>query len=142
MKRREFIALLGTAVVWPLAARAQKRSPRIGWLVYGNTSLGTIDQSLKDALALIGLIQWRSVEIVFRYANGNSERLAALAAELAEEKPDVLLAVGGDVIKQLFDASGGIPVIGGVSDNPVRGGNCDISRQARQELHGHHISHR
>jgi putative tryptophan/tyrosine transport system substrate-binding protein len=122
MKRREFIALLATAAAWPLAARAQKRSPRIGWLVYGNTSLGPIDQSLKDALALIGLVDGRSVEIVFRYANGKSERLPALAAELAEQRPDILLAVGGDVIKPLFDASGGIPVIGGVSDNPVTAG--------------------
>ncbi|HZP68576.1 MAG TPA: ABC transporter substrate-binding protein [Pseudolabrys sp.] len=123
MKRRDFLSLAGGSVIaWPLAAIAQKRRPRIGWLVYGGTNLGPIDQSLKDALALIGLVEGRSVEIVFRYANGKSERLAELAAELAAQKPDILVALGGDVITPLFEASGGIPVIGGVSDNPVRTG--------------------
>jgi putative tryptophan/tyrosine transport system substrate-binding protein len=124
MKRREFVSLLGgAAAAWPLAALAQKPSPRIGWLVYGDPTLGPIDQSLKDALALIGLVDGHTLEIVFRYASGKPERLPELAAELVAQKPDILLAVGGDVIQVLFEASHGlIPVVGGVSDNPVRAG--------------------
>jgi putative tryptophan/tyrosine transport system substrate-binding protein len=122
MQRREFITFLGgAAAAWPLAARAQKPSPRIGWLVYGGAALGPIDQSLKDALAQIGLVDGRNIEIVFQYANGISDRLAGLAAELVAQKPDLLLAVGGDVIKPLFEASkGSIPIVGGVSDSPMR----------------------
>lgn len=124
MKRREFITFLGSAVAaGPLAAHAQKSLPRIGWLVYGGTTLGPIDQSLKDALAQVGLVDGRNIEIIFRYANGVSDRLADLAAELVAQKPDLLLAIGGDVIKPLFEASkGGIPIVGGVSDNPMRAG--------------------
>jgi putative ABC transport system substrate-binding protein len=122
MKRREFISLLGGAVAWPLAARAQKLSYRIGWLVFGGATLGPIDQSLKDALAQAGLVDGRNVEIIFRYANGNSDRLAELAAELVAQKPDLLLAVGGDLIKALFEASKSIPIVGGVSDSPIRMG--------------------
>jgi putative ABC transport system substrate-binding protein len=124
MRRREFITLLGGAVAaWPLAARAQKRSSRIGWLVFGGTTLGPIDQSLKDALAQAGLVDGRNIEIIFRYANGNSDRLRELAAELVAQKPDLLLAVGGDLIKALFEASkGSIPIVGGVSDSPIRMG--------------------
>ena len=124
MRRREFITLLGGAVAaWPLAARAQKRSYRIGWLVFGGTTLGPIDQSLKDALAQAGLVDGRNIEIIFRYANGNSDRLRELAAELVAQKPDLLLAVGGDLIKALFEASkGSIPIVGGVSDSPIRAG--------------------
>jgi putative tryptophan/tyrosine transport system substrate-binding protein len=122
MRRREFITFLGgAAATWPLAARAQKSSPRIGWLVYGGATLGPIDQSLKDALARTGLVDGRNIEIVFRYANGKSDQLAGLASELVAQKPDLLLAVGGDVIKPLFDASkGSIPIVGGVSDSPMR----------------------
>jgi ABC-type uncharacterized transport system substrate-binding protein len=124
LRRREFITLLGgAAAALPLAARAQKSSPRIGWLVYGGATLGQIDQSLKDALAQTGLIDGRNIEIVFRYANGKLDQLAGLAAELVAQKPDLLLAVGGDVIKPLFEASkGSIPIVGGVSDNPMRAG--------------------
>ena len=83
MKRREFITLLGgAATTWPLAARAQKSLPRIGWLVYGGAALGPIDQSLKDALVQAGLVDGRNIEIVFRFANGISDRLAELATEL------------------------------------------------------------
>jgi len=124
MKRREFITFLGGAVAaWPLAARAQKSLPRIGWLVYGEATLGPVDQSLKDALAQVGLVDGRNVEIVFRYANGKTDQLARLAFELVAQKPNLLLGVGGDVIKPLFEASkGDIPIVGGVSDNPMRAG--------------------
>lgn len=124
MRRREFITLLGgSAVTWPLAARAQKSLPRIGWLVYGDATLGPIDQSLKEALAQAGLVDGRNIEIIFGYANGISDRLAESAAALVAQKPDLLLAVGGDVIKPLFEASkGNIPIVGGVSDSPMRAG--------------------
>ena len=124
MNRREFITFLGGAVAaWPLAARAQKSLPRIGWLVYGEATLGPVDQSLKDALAQVGLVDGRNVEIVFRYANGKTDQLARLAFELVAQKPNLLLGVGGDVIKPLFEASkGDIPIVGGVSDNPMRAG--------------------
>src|SRR6476646_10570714 len=124
MRRREFIKLLGgTAAAWPLAARAQKSMPRIGWLVYGGATLDPIDQSLKDAIAQAGLVDGRNIEIVFRYANGRPDQLAGLADELVAQKPDLLLAVGGDVIKPLFEASKGrILIVGGVSDSPMRAG--------------------
>jgi ABC-type uncharacterized transport system substrate-binding protein len=124
VKRREFITLIGgAAAALPLVARAQKSSPRIGWLVYGGATLGQIDQSLMDALAQTGLVDGRNIEIVFRHANGKPDQLAGLAAELVAQKPDLLLAVGGDVIKPLFEASkGSIPIVGGVSDNPMRAG--------------------
>ena len=134
MLRREFIAVLGGAVAArPLAAHAQKSSPRIGWLVFGDAKLGTIDQSLKDALAQGGLVDGRNIEIVFRFANGRPDRLAELSAELVAQKPNLLLAVGGDVIKPLFEASkGDIPIVGGVSDSPMRAGMAvSLARPSR-----------
>jgi putative tryptophan/tyrosine transport system substrate-binding protein len=125
MRRREFIAVLGgAAAAIPLSpAAAQRRAVRIGWLVFGGATLGPIDQSLKDALVQRGLIEGRNIEIVHRHANGIAARLPELAAELVAQKPDLLLAVGGDVAKALFDAShGAIPIVAGISDNPIRAG--------------------
>jgi ABC-type uncharacterized transport system substrate-binding protein len=124
MLRREFIAVLGGAVAArPLAAVAQKSSPRIGWLVFSDARMGPVDQSLKDALTQAGLVDGRNVEIVFRFADGRPDRLAELSAELVAQKPNLLIAIGGDVIKPLFEASkGGIPIVGGVSDSPMRAG--------------------
>jgi putative ABC transport system substrate-binding protein len=91
--------------------------------VYGETKLGPIDQSLKDALAQAGLVDGRNIEIVFRYANGNPDQLPGLADELVAQTPNLLLAIGGDVVKPLFEASKGrIPIVGGVSDSPMRAG--------------------
>ena len=85
--------------------------------------MGPIDQSLKDALAQVGLVDGRNIEIIFRYANGKTDQLARLAFELVAQKPNLLLGVGGDVIKPLFEASkGDIPIVGGVSDSPMRAG--------------------
>src|SRR5262245_17710105 len=124
MRRRDFVALLtAVGVSFPQRVLAQKRPIRIGWLVFGDASLGPIDRSLKDALSEGGLADGGNLQIIYRYANGNATRLPELAEELVAQKPDLLLAVGGDILKALFDASKGtIPVVGGVSDNPVRAG--------------------
>ena len=120
MHRRKFLMALLAA---PASAAAQNRRFRIGWLVFGDATLGPVDRSLKDALAQRGLVDGGNIEIIYRYANGAPARLAELASELVAQKPDMLLAIGGDVIKALFDASkSGIPIVGGVSDNPVRAG--------------------
>ena len=124
MRRRDFVALIMSAAVsLPRQAVAQKKPLRIGWLVFGGASLGRIDQSLKDALSQGGLVDGGNLQIIYRYADGQSARLPALAEELVAQKPDLLLAVGGDILKALFDASkGNIPIVGGVSDSPVRSG--------------------
>ena len=124
MKRRTFIAALGSAAAWPVVARAQQLAKihRIGWLVFGSADLGPIDKTLWDALAQRGLVHGRNIEVTFRYANAVTARLPELAGELAAQKPDLLIGVGELVVQALVDASNGTPVVGGVSDNPVRAG--------------------
>jgi putative tryptophan/tyrosine transport system substrate-binding protein len=126
MRRRDFITFLGGAAAWPLAARAQQpqhRHFRIGWLVFGGAALGVVDRTLLDALKERGLIHAQNVEVLFRYANGMPTQLGELAAGLVADRPDILIGVGGDVVRALFEASkGSIPIIGGVSDDPVRAG--------------------
>jgi putative ABC transport system substrate-binding protein len=118
MNRRSLLMVLLAA---PASAAAQTRRFRIGWLVFGDSTLGAIDKTLQDALAQRGFVDGRTIDVTLRYANGISARLPELAEELVAQKPDLLLAVGGDVVIALFNASKGtIPIVGGISDNPIR----------------------
>jgi putative ABC transport system substrate-binding protein len=124
MRRREFIGLMASAAVSPsFPVLAQRRVAQVGWLAFGRNADGQIDRTLREALAQNGLVEPRNLNIVYRFANANSAQLSPYAGELVALKPNVLVGVGGDVIKALVEASkGSIPVVGGVSDNPIRAG--------------------
>jgi putative tryptophan/tyrosine transport system substrate-binding protein len=98
VRRREFIGLLGgTAVTWPLVARAQQPTmPVIGFLssrspVESAPVVAGFRQGLKEA----GYAEGRNAHIAFRWAEGGYDRLPALAAELVEIQVAVILAAGG-----------------------------------------------
>src|SRR2546429_8595469 len=92
MKRREFITLLGGAVAWPLAARAQQPlMPVVGWLGSGSAEpllIAALHRGLREA----GFIDGRNVAFEYRWANGEYERLPAQVAELVERQVAVIVA--------------------------------------------------
>jgi putative ABC transport system substrate-binding protein len=96
MKRRTFIAALGSAAAWPLVAQAQQTGmPVVGVLVgYANdvsAEVGAFRQGLNEA----GYFDGRNVMVETRFADGHFDRLPMLAAELVERKVDVLASMGG-----------------------------------------------
>ncbi len=123
MKRRQIVIGLGAcAALAPLAASAQVRRPLIGYLaasssaatVRSSTTLGFFD-SLRDQ----GYVEGRDVDIARRYADGVLDRLTALAKELAELKPDALLAPATPPALALRAATGTIPIVCPLLENPV-----------------------
>src|SRR5262245_2855352 len=98
MKRREFLALLGGAAAWPLAARAQQpmaKLPTIGFLgaatpLAWSQRVAAFVQRLRE----LGWTEGRTVVVEYRWAEGRSERFQEIAAEFAQLKVDVIVAAG------------------------------------------------
>ena len=127
MKRRQFIALLGGAVAWPLAARAQppERMRRIGVLMTlaaddpeSPVRLTAFVQTLQE----LGWTDGRNVRIDTRWGGGDADRIRISAAELVALAPDVILAVGGTAVGPLLQATRTVPIVFTQTADPVGAG--------------------
>jgi putative ABC transport system substrate-binding protein len=92
MKRREFIAMLGAAAAWPVAARAQDRAVSVIGYLSGEPGSG-VPAAFRQGLAELGFVEGRNVEILYRSAEGHYDRLPELAADLVARRV-ALIATG------------------------------------------------
>jgi putative ABC transport system substrate-binding protein len=113
MRRRDFLAILGgAAAAWPAAARAAGQRPRVGVL----TLLSRQDEEGRIAafaagLRALGYVEGQSVDVDYRYADGDTERLKALARELIALAPDVVYAGEPSAARAVKDASPSLPIV-------------------------------
>jgi len=108
----------------PLAVEAQQvgKVPRLGVLLYGTPNDDPNLPAFRLGLSELGYVEPRTITVEYRYAVGKPERLRALAIELAAGKPDVIVALGGDVAPFARAATSTIPIVMIVSADPVEGG--------------------
>ena len=120
MRRREFITLIGGAATWPLVANAQQAIPVVGLL-----SSRSLDDSelaaIRDGLSAFGYVAGRNLEIEYRSADSNFDRLPTLAAELVRRPVFVIIAVGGTASTEAAKAMTTIiPIVFANGSDPVK----------------------
>ena len=123
MRRREFIAGLGSAAAWPLGARAQQRAvPTIGWLHSSQEREQDYIPAFYRGLAQTGYVEGRNVAVEHRWPEGHPERSPALAAELVHRQVAVIVVIttNGSLIAKA--ATQTIPIVFLTGDSPVQVG--------------------
>jgi putative tryptophan/tyrosine transport system substrate-binding protein len=126
MKRRDFIALVGAAVAWPLAARAEEtgKLATIGVLGPDAPSWSAWTAAFAERLRQLGWIEGRTIAIEYRWSEGRPERVAEVAGEFVRQKVDIIVTYGG-AVAVFKQATRDIPIVFAIAVDPVGIGLVD-----------------
>lgn len=125
MRRREFITLLGGAATWSLAAQAQGPAPLVIGFLHTRSRESFLPNvvAFPEALKEAGYVEGKNISIEYRFADGQYERLPALAAELVRRPVAVLVAGGGEPSALAAKAATStIPIVFAIGSDPVKAG--------------------
>ncbi len=125
MRRRDFITLLGGAAAWPLAARAQPAAmPMIGYLsIAREGAIKDLTTAFRTGLAEQGYVEGRDIEILYRWAETQFDRLPALAADLVQRRVDLIVTTAGAASALAAkSATVTIPIVFQMGEDPIEVG--------------------
>ena len=123
MRRREFIAGLGSATAWPFTARAQQATvPVIGFLnTASHDGYAPMAAAFRQGLKETGYVEGQNVAVEYRWAEGQYDRVSAMAAELVRRQVAVIVANTPGVLA-VVAATKTIPIVFTTSSDPVQVG--------------------
>jgi putative ABC transport system substrate-binding protein len=122
MRRREFIAGLGSAAAWPLAARAQQPAmPVVGFLHIGMADEGQA-APFRNGLSETGYVEGRNVAIDYRWAQNDAARLVQMAADLVRRRVAVIFAFANVSAAVAKAATSTVPIVFAIGGDPVKMG--------------------
>src|SRR5260370_20547509 len=122
MRRREFMLILGGAMIMARAPRAQQRTtPVIGFYAASGANV-TATEAFRQGLSETGYVEGQTVAIEYRWAEGSYDRLPALAADLVDRKVDVIATSGTPSAPAAKSATATIPIVFVSGDGPVENG--------------------
>jgi putative ABC transport system substrate-binding protein len=123
MRRRELIGLMAGATVWPLAARAQRTAMSvIGYLHFAQPGYIPTSAPFLQGLKETGFVEGSNVTIEYRWAEGQYDRSATMAADLVGRKVDLIAAFGPALALAAKDATSAIPIVFEVGNDAVEAG--------------------
>jgi putative tryptophan/tyrosine transport system substrate-binding protein len=124
MRRREFIAGLGSAAAWPMVARAQQPAmPVVGYIGIGTPEAGVgALGAIRKGLAETGFVEGRNVALDIRWMNDDFSRLPELTADLVRGRPAVLFANTPPAARVAMAATKTIPIVFFIGEDPVKEG--------------------
>ena len=123
MRRREFIAYIGGAAAWPLAARAQQPGmPVVGFLNPGLPEPSSfLVVAFREGLEKEGYVEGQNVTVEYRWASGHYNELQTLASDLVRRHAVAIAATGGSISAQAAKAATAtIPIVFNVGEDPIK----------------------
>jgi len=121
MNRRAIITLLGGAAAWPMAARAQQSALPLVGFVNAGSSYASWSNAFRKGLNESGYVEDQNVTVEYHWLDGQYDRLPSLMAELVRRRVAVIATPAGSYAAQVAKAaSTTVPIVFGVSDDPVR----------------------
>jgi putative tryptophan/tyrosine transport system substrate-binding protein len=121
IERRKFLATLGGAAAWPLAARAQQagKTPRVGYIRAGTPNNDPFREEFVRGMRDLGYVEGRNIAYEFRHYGDDVESIPSLISDLLRAKVDIIAAGGNAAVRAAQTATQSVPIVMGAVSDPM-----------------------